>query len=623
MKRICKYLSGILPATLALFAIQSCSEEWLEPKSLSSYTIENQLSDYKSFSALLLPCEKNMRGFFTGKMNPMTEQMAMSDVAVAGRSDWGGLQVMIDQDTQLTPQYPGENYKENNIFYHQYAWKYYWMGLRFAGALVDRLSLVKEEMTEDQKNEMLGQGYFHRAWIYYNLVNEFGDVPWMEGEPSQYKTDYFSYDRWSILEAIEKEARFAYEHLPEAAERGRVNKWGAGALYMKILMCNCKWDEAIKVGEAIISANPLMTTRMDKSKHNLQEDLHSHGSKFNMNNTEGIHYVVGEIGITGDNVRSYITRECTPNWCSSIFVTPEGKQGTEEIISESKYARTIYDNGYWYNRGQGSVRPSNYYQYDVWTEAEANDQRGRFNHDSWKGTWDLYYNQKSAGDYYLKPIQKPENMSVADTMQCWYAWPQYKLYVPDPEYTELKNGGPTPWYVYRTAEIYQLVAECYYWKGDLTNECKYLNPVRERAGARPYTGVKGIEEILAERARELFHEEFRHNELVRISYTYAKTGKPCEATGYTYTLDKFSGNGGENENLKANGYNFFYDWVTEHNGIFNRGIIISNYEYRMSVHHVLFPVPEYAIMENCTGTINQTPGYIAIKPRLKPKTVEK
>lgn len=620
MKKIAKYILGFIPAALALLSVQSCSEGWLDSKPLSIYTADNQLTDYESFSSLLLPCEKNMRGFFTGKMGPITEQMTMSDVAVAARPDWGGMQVMIDMDTQLNAQYPGENYSGSNIFYHQYAWKYYWMGLRFAGAVISRLPMAEDKLTKEQYNEILAQGYFHRAWIYYNLVNEYGDVPWMEGEPSQYKTDYYSYDRWSILEAIEKEAKFAYENLPVSANRGRANKWGAAALYMKILMCNQKWDEAIKIGDAIIAANPLMKTRMNASSANLQLDLHCYDAKFNMSNTEGLHYVVGAVGMT-DNVRSYVTRECTPNWCSSIFVTPDGKKGTEEIISESQYAKTIYDNGWWYNRGQGSVRPSNYYQYDVWTADEENDERGRFNNDSWKGTWDLYYNQKTAGEYYLTHIQKPENMSVADTMSCWYAWPHYKLYVPDPDYTELKNGGPTPWYVYRTAEVYQLVAECYYWKGDLNNEAKYLNPVRERAGAKPYTSVKGIEEILAERARELYHEEFRHNELVRIAFTYAKTGKPCEATGQTYSLDKFSGNGGDGENLKENGYNFFYDWVTSRSGIFNKGVVISDYEYRMSVHHVLWPIPEYAITENCTGVINQTPGYVTIKPRVAPKKI--
>lgn len=621
MKNILNYTVCVVAAAMAMTALQSCDKSWLDTKAPSTLTTDDELVDYDSFVALILPCEKNMRGLMIGKMNPMTEQMTMSDICVAARPDWGGTPCMIDMDTQLTPQYPGQNYTGSNIFFHQYAWKYYWMGLRYSGAVVSRLSLGEDILTEEQYNEIKANGYFHRAWIYYNLVHEYGDVPWMDGEPSQYKTDYYSYDRWSILDAIEKEAEFAYNHLPETANRGRANKWGAGALYMKILMCNRKWDEAIAVGDAIIAANPLMKTRMNTEKLNLQADLHCYESKFNPRNTEGLHYVVGAPGM-GDNTRSIVTRECTPNWVNPILVAPNGRKGVDTNISQSKLRQSEYDNDWVFGRGQGLVRPSNYYQYDIWTEAEAKDERGRFNTDSWKGTWDMYYNQKTAGDYYCTHIQKPEMMAVADSMQSWYAYPYYKVFVPDPDVEEGRQGGETPWYVYRTSEIYQLVAECYYWKGDLANEAKYLNPVRERAGAKPYTSVTGISEILAERARELFHEEFRHNELVRISYTYAKTGKPCEATGYTYSLDKFSGNGGDGENLKANGYNFFYDWVTAHNGIFNRGVIISDYEYRMSVHHVLFPIPEYAIMENCTGVINQTPGYITIKPRQEPRKVK-
>ena len=74
-----------------------------------------------------------------------------------------------------------------------------------------------------------------------------------------------------------------------------------------------------------------------------------------------------------------------------------------------------------------------------------------------------------------------------------------------------------------------MMAECYYWKGDATNEAAMLNVVRARAGAEPLSGNIGIAEVLAERARELYYEENRHVELVRISYLYAKTGKPCEA----------------------------------------------------------------------------------------------
>lgn len=611
-----------LAAAAVLPSMQSCSDEWLEPKPLSQLTVNNLLDDYETFSSLIPPCESNMRLLLIGKLNPMCVQMMQSDLCVCGRPDWTA--IPIDMDKQLTPQYPGLSLEDKKSWYHMQAWKSYWRELRFAGALISRIKVAEDNITQEQYDFFLANGYFFRSWVYYNMVNEYGDVPWMEGEPSQFKTDYYSYDRWSILEAIEKEAKFAYEHLPEKVDRGQANKWGAGVLYMKILMCNNKYDEAIAIGDEIITANPLMTTRMNTSKPNLQMDLHCYESKFNPKNTEGLYYTVDYVGSprSNDDTRSCVTRQCSAYWNNPIFTAPNGRTGVGVVISQSKLAESEFDNDFNYNLGQGCVRPSVYYGYELWTKAEANDERGRFNKDNWKGTWDLYYNQKAAGDYYCKHIEKPENMSVADTMQSWFAWPHYKVYVPHPTYVSAKQGGDTPWYVYRTAEVYQLVAECYYWKGDLEKEKEYLNVVRKRAKADPYTTVTGIKEVLDERARELYHEELRHNELVRISFAYASTGKYCEATGYTYNLDKFSGNGGDNECLKENGYNFYYDWVVAHNGIFNKGIIISDYEYRMSVHHVLWPIPEAAIKENCTGVINQTPGYITSLPRVKPRKVK-
>ena len=94
--------------------------------------------------------------------------------------------------------------------------------------------------------------------------------------------------------------------------------------------------------------------------------------------------------------------------------------------------------------------------------------------------------------------------------------------------------------------------------------------------------------MLAERARELYYEENRHVELVRISYLYAKTGKPCEALGgRVYKLDNFSGPGGVGTNCKDAGVNFYFDWVMVHNNFFNKGVKIPNGEYRMSVHRLV------------------------------------
>ena len=53
--------------------------------------------------------------------------------------------------------------------------------------------------------------------------------------------------------------------------------------------------------------------------------------------------------------------------------------------------------------------------------------------------------------------------------------------------------------------------------------------------------------------------------MVRIAYTYALTGKPCEIFGgHTYKMENLCGPKGSS-NLKDTGYNFWFDWISQHN----------------------------------------------------------
>lgn len=603
-----------LAGMISVLSFQSCEKDFLSPKPLSFYSPENTYVNESGMTAAVVACEKSMRSFYYDQHCAINTQYRVSDLSVFANWDVSG--GLTDLDLFVTPTQVADG-ATNKIAYF---WNEQFNGVKYANIILNRLSNAEEKLSDAQMASFMGQGYFFRAWNYYNLVHQFGDVPWIGKEVQEAKLDFYSYDRWSILEQLEKDMKFAYDNIPENRDRGMVNKWGAGVLYMKILMCNQKWDEAIKVGKEIIDARPLMTSRMNSSYPNLQLDLHSFEAKFNPANTEGLHYVISVPGVPNDKLRICTMREWTPYWGSGTAIkTPDGQTGANVTPKE---VGSIYDNDLHVGQGQGMTRPSNFYQYEIWTDMEKNDERGRFNQDSWRDMEDLYYNVNSAGSWYGKHLVRPENMTESDSLRCWFSWPHYKMWVPDPDVTAKLRGGETPWYIYRTAEVYQLVAECYYWKGDLENEKVYLNVVRKRAGADPYTSVKGIYEILAERARELYREEFRHDELCRIAYTYAKTGKLCEEFNTTYTLDKFSGNGGVGENLKQNGYNFYFDWVNKHNGIFNSGAKLGDKgEYKISVHHVLWPVPETSITSNSKGVINQTPGYVTPYKNATPKKV--
>lgn len=608
---------------VTLFCI-SCGDSWLEPKPLSFYTPENTYVDANGLYSAVTACERNMRHEFFGDEAPILTEMSLSDIAIHGKTDESA--ALTNLDSYLLPSHLENSPKGKCGWY----WSEGYNGIKYANIVLSRIDggTYKDEA---ERNAVYSQGFFHRAYRYYKLTHQFGDVPWIDQEITQPKLDFYTYDRWSILKQCQKDLEFAYKSVPLQEPRGRANKDACGVLLMKLCMANTDFDRAIVVGKEVVSRHPLMTKRFTSNRKkagtNLMFDLHSLEGKIDPANTEGIMYVVNMPNIAQDQERSYTMRNALPYWAKGAAIkTPEGKNGTA-ISCDRAEAQSSIDNDYNCGRGIGTMRPTNYYQYEIWTDKEKNDMRGPNNHDSWRRMEDLYYNnpslKKSHDPRYGTKLIKPINMSTADSIRCWYMWPHYKVFVPDPTRTKDYQGGETPWYVYRSAEVYLMLAECYYWKGENASALEMINIVRKRAGADPLTGFIGISEILAERARELYYEENRHVELVRIAYTYAKTGKPCEAFGgRTYKLDNFSGPDEEGANSKKTGYNFYFDWVTSHNNFYNHGVVIPNGEYIMSVHHVLWPIPENSIKTNTRGTINQNVGYPKIKENMIPLQIE-
>lgn len=609
-------------AVLPLF--NSCSDSWLEPKPLSFYSPENTYVDAAGLYSALVACERNMRHEFFGDGAPILTEMYTTDIAVHGKTDESGS--LVDLDNEMLPARTKNDMKGKNGWY----WDEGFKGIKYANIVISRLDAATYK-DEAEKNGVLGGAYFHRTYRYYKLTHQFGNVPYLSEEITQPKLDFYSYDRFSILEQCKKDMEFAYQWVPEQQPRGRANKDACGVLLMKVCMALGDFDRAIEIGKEVIARHPLMshrfTANQGKPNTNLMHDLHSVEAKLESANTEGIMYVVAYPDMPTDKDNRINTmRNGLPYWAKGGAIkTPDGKTGTA-IVPDNADKRTEIDNDYLYGRGIGTCRPTNYFQYAIWTDKEKNDLRGPFNHDSWKRMEDLRYNEpglkKNNDPWYGQPLVRPGDLSVADSIRCWYTWPHYKLFVPDPTKMQDFSGGETPWYIYRSAEVYLMMAECYYWKSDGANAAAMLNVVRQRAGAEPLSGSVGIADVLAERARELYYEENRHIELVRISYLYAKTGKSCEALGgRAYKLDNISGPGGTGTNCKDAGVNFYFDWVMAHNNFYNKGVKIPNGEYRMSVHHILWPVPENAIKTNTGGVINQNIGYPGAEKNLEPLKV--
>ncbi|MFT3737430.1 MAG: RagB/SusD family nutrient uptake outer membrane protein [Breznakibacter sp.] len=86
----------------------------------------------------------------------------------------------------------------------------------------------------------LSEVYFLRAWTYYMLVTQLGDVP-LKLESNNTVSSVYYFPRATseeIYKQLISDLRFAYEHLPLPGEvaRGRVTKWAAAHFLAKLYL---------------------------------------------------------------------------------------------------------------------------------------------------------------------------------------------------------------------------------------------------------------------------------------------------------------------------------------------------------------------------------------------------
>jgi hypothetical protein len=585
MKRIIKYT---LIAIFSLLAF-SCAEDYLEPKPLSIFLPESVFIDKAGMDAALLPLRKNLRHDFYGSANELTNELITSDCAVAGNKQTSATHNFF---TQVTPTGTGQY----NFFTH---WNVGYNQIRSANVIISRID-DPEWTSEQDRNEILGEAYFHRAYWYYRLVHQFGDVPFLNREFTEPKIDFYTHSRKTILDKIQSDLEFAVQWLPEVVDPGKVNRAAGNHLLAKVYLANGNFDGAITATSAVINGgiHSLMTDRFGKvagdNTFNVIWDLHQKENKSLASNTEGILVVQDKYGFPGAEVGGGTTamRNYAPLWWHRIYLKDaDGKAACTDARGNFQVIAL--------GRGVGYARPSNYVNYEIWKDC-GDDLR----HDpdtNWMPMSKVLHNNPASA-YFGQPVTK-EYTNPIDTFQAWFPWPHYKIYVEDEERPDQPYGGHSDWYVFRLAETYLLRAEAYWWKGDKTSAAADINKVRERALAPPVDPADvTLEYILDERARELYAEETRKGVLTRISFVMAENNMNG------YSMETFHEN------------NYLYDRVVEKNNFYNAGYSWGSNEFKIGPHHVLWPIPQDVIDDNPGGVINQNLGYPGAENNIPPKT---
>jgi hypothetical protein len=587
---------GLAPALAALLALSSCQDSWLKPKPQSIFSPENTLTTEAGFRAALASCANNMRPEFYQDGAPIITENIFSEVAVEGTTDKFG--PAVNMNILITPDANLNSGDFNRIGWY---WDLGWLGIRLANTIISRLP--ETTFSQAAKDVIKGKAYFYRAYQYYRLVHQFGDIPTTFKEITEPRLDFKTVKRDAILQRIKLELDTAAQFVPWVQDKGDVNKAAVYHLLAKVCLSMGLFDEAITATSAVINngAYRLVTNRfgaeLSDARKNVIWDLHRPQNKAAAANTEVLFLVTDRYGDQNATVGGVNTmRQAVPFFSVNTILTPDGRVGMTPNFGVELDMCTLY------GRGIGRCRATGYATRDIW------DDDKDLRHDTTSGNWMmmnmLVYNNpaiKGVSPWYGRRLQLFNasgvlTVSTGDTIRTWYDWPHYKLFIPDQIRTPFQ-GGNSDWYVFRLAETYLLRAEAYWWKNDIANATADVNAVRMRARCSPYpAGVVDIGTILDERARELYYEEPRKTEVTRVAFTFAKTGKSYR--GKTYNAANF------------NTSNFWYDRVMDKNIFYKLNVKnVRGDAYTISPYHALWPIPRTAILANPNGWINQNLGY--------------
>ena len=600
----------------------SCSEKWLDADPLSFYEPSITFTTEEGLEAALTSCNRNLRHYFYADGAPFYTDMLFSDMSVEGTTDKSG--PAQDINALVTPSSSNYSVNTNEI---NFFWEEGYKGVKYANAIISNVDDV-EGLDTGTRNEMLARACFQRAWRYYMLIFSFGDVPLITQDVSSPKLDYKSTQMGVIIEKMITDLEFAVKYCPDFVAYGAASKGACRMLLAKYYMAACEFDKAYAQADTLIeySGYSLMTDNFgtfvnpSPDVHNITEnviwDLHRPDNKSISPNKEVIFSMVSRYDYSESRQSTYTMRNAVPFWSYSSGTNGVRSPNANKVAMVCTTSDAI-DLRTTYGRGIGRCRPTWYATNTIWDD--ENDLR----HDREKGNWmtmyDLVYNNPSLvgtadDEYYGKNIVMYNDggkLLVVDSIRCWGEWPHYKLWVEDPANEGVASyvGGPGDWYLYRLAEAYLLRAEANYWKGNYAKAADDINVIRQRAGCAKTYPTADMGTIMDERARELAFEEYRHAELVRVSYIFAKTGGTDEF-GNTYSYSNTA-------SISQNSY-----WkarVDKYNNFYNKDVTtVYGCNYTISNYHVFWPIPQDDIDANLYGTINQNYGYDGYENNVDP-----
>ena len=195
--------------------------------------------------------------------------------------------------------------------YQNVKWKKCYNGVFVANNVIKLADMAKEEMStvngeaKDNYTETIAQARFFRAFWHFEVVKLFGaavpyvdDLAMQENVNPQVSNVDESGNYIYIWDKIIDDLQFAYDNLPDrwTTDKGRINKWAAGALLAKVKMYQSSpYDGKNGSQNRWTEVKSLLEEVMANGKDN-------NGTKYKLANTYEELYIAGEADWTGESV---------------------------------------------------------------------------------------------------------------------------------------------------------------------------------------------------------------------------------------------------------------------------------------------------------------------------------
>ncbi len=641
------YRSGLVVA-MAVTMI-SCGDDFLKQDPLSFYEPGKTYSTEAGLEAALTQCDKQLKTYIIdNNWNNvgLATNYYLTDVGMYAKTDAGG-GFLDNWDAKLTPTSGMGGGGDGN--YMQRFWDQGFTMVKYANSVLSYVDKV-DGLSDEVRDAYKGRAYFHRAYAYYNLTLQFGDIPLITKLLETPKQDYKSTSKTAIFQMLQKDLEFAVAHVPAQAKMayvGQVNQEACMQLLIKVYLVNGEYKKAEDMATELINDHGLHLMKEPfgtwqpsgcettwKVTRNVIWDLHRTPNVCNPANKETIMAIINSND--QDHLNYNIMRAMFAHWSNGVIRDPHGLAGPGKNIARnnSEYNETLD----WVRvagRGIALNRTSFFYNKTIWCQdGETDWQDLRHNREvgNWMEMEDFKYNNKQS-DFYGKNYQlyatedyvkdgkvlvKKGEILCSDTIRSWFPTPLAQLYILDA--TNEANLGANQFqgasgkgcngdlYLFRLADTYLLRAEAKFYQGNVTGAASDVNEIRSRAKAKKMFTTVTIGDIMAERARELYMEEFRQAEMTRVSWCLAKSGMPDE-WGETYSLDNWD----KQEGTDLTGGSYWYKRCTRYsvyNQPYGKGVSgPQTFEYKVNKHNLFWPVPNSAITANNKAKLRQNFGY--------------